>query len=401
MSRKSKLQTFADQIGFRIHRSEDSMALENIPCLLANSEFGFCTIEKSFDPESGKLTEALGGALHGVRVKITSGAGAQVFQANGDPLGNLITSDQMKWSDISIKCGSADSPVDDSSVEHLLHRYAKQIIGAREQKRSQNGGFSIHKNPFKIPNTFESRSGLMPMHDQIRNQRIVIIGLGGTGSYLLDLISKTPVAEIHCFDDDAVNWHNFMRAPGAPNENEIERVRRNELSKANYYEAKYSPLREDIIFHSIRVTDRTKFAEFLSSHQIDFAFVTIDQRIDSECPRRDEVYEALSEMKIPFIDSGISIALESDQIHGSVTTSLYENGSQVWQRSIPNARVLGNAPGYRNVQVPEANALAASLATMEWRRYTGQYASKSKAFLHKFRLESAKVLWPLENSEEL
>ena len=47
--------------------------------------------------------------------------------------------------------------------------------------------------------------------------------------------------------------------------------------------------------------------------------------------------------------------------------------------------------GYRNVQLPEVNALAASLAVMEWRRRTGQYLSDSTSFLHKFRLESAGV----------
>jgi hypothetical protein len=32
--------------------------------------------------------------------------------------------------------------------------------------------------------------------------KIAIIGLGGTGSYVLDLAAKTPVKEIHLFDGD-------------------------------------------------------------------------------------------------------------------------------------------------------------------------------------------------------
>ena len=56
------------------------------------------------------------------------------------------------------------------------------------------------------------------------------------------------------------------------------------------------------------------------------------------------------------------------------------------------ARVEGNVPGYRNVQLPEVNALAASLAVMEWRRRTEQYVSESASFLHKFRLETPRIV---------
>lgn len=38
------------------------------------------------------------------------------------------------------------------------------------------------------------------------------------------------------------------------------------------------------------------------------------------------------------------------------------------------------------------NALAATLAVMEWRRRTGQYVDESTSFLHKFRLEKARVI---------
>ena len=49
-------------------------------------------------------------------------------------------------------------------------------------------------------------------------------------------------------------------------------------------------------------------------------------------------------------------------------------------------------PGYRNVQLPEVNGLAASLAVIEWRRRTEQYLSKSTSFLHKCRLETPRIV---------
>ena len=38
------------------------------------------------------------------------------------------------------------------------------------------------------------------------------------------------------------------------------------------------------------------------------------------------------------------------------------------------------------------NALAASLAVMEWRRRTEQYVSESASFLHRFRLERPRIV---------
>jgi hypothetical protein len=43
---------------------------------------------------------------------------------------------------------------------------------------------------------------------------IGIVGLGGTGSYVLDLVAKTPVPAIHLFDGDEFLQHNAFRAPG-------------------------------------------------------------------------------------------------------------------------------------------------------------------------------------------
>ena len=144
--------------------------------------------------------------------------------------------------------------------------------------------------------------------------------------------------------------------------------------------------------HDIRIGAPGVFAEFMSVHPVDFAFVCIDQDEDSKLPRQDVVYASLSEAGVPFIDSGVSITLSNDKVAGAVTTSAYADGSLGWKECIPNAKVDGDMLGYRNVQLPEVNALAASLAVMEWRRWTGQYVTDSGvSSLHKFRLESGKV----------
>ena len=189
---------------------------------------GTCTIEKSYDPASGKPDERIGGAVHGVRIEPGEAIDGRVYNADGTAIGNHIAGDGKTWSNISIKKGSQGSPEDDRSARDLIHRYAKQIVGAVSADRLLR--YRIHLRsggPFKIPNTFEARAALGPVQDRIRDQRIAIIGLGGTGAYVLNLIAKTPVPEIHLLDADQVEWHTFMRAPGAPTGDEIESQRRN------------------------------------------------------------------------------------------------------------------------------------------------------------------------------
>ena len=392
MSRKDRLTAFGEQAGFTVAVETDVVRAIGVPCLLADGVVGTCTIGKSYDPASDKPDERIGGAVHGVRIEPDEAKDGCVYNADGTPIGNHIGGDGETWSNISIKKGGQGSPEEDGSASDLVHRYAKQIVGAVSAAGYSETASLAKRGPFRIPNTFEARAALGPVQDRIRDKRIAIIGLGGTGAYVLDLVAKTPVSEIHLLDADHVEWHTFVRAPGAPTAGEIESLRGNALTKVAYYHSRYASLREGIYTHAVRIDSPSMFATFLSSHPVDFAFVCIDQQKDSDSPRQDVVYEALCEAEIPFIDSGVSIALEDHKVRGAVTTSFYAKGSEAWREAIPNARVEGNAPGYRNVQLPEVNALAASLAVMEWRRRTEQYVSGSASFLHRFRLETARVI---------
>ena len=390
MSRKDRLTAFGEQAGFTASIESDVVRAVGVPCLLADGIVGTCTIEKSYDPASGKPTDRIGGAVHAVRITADEEHDGRTYHADGNPIESYIDGDGKTWSNISIRKGGRGSPEEDGSASDLIHRYAKQIVGAVSAAGYSETAFLAMPGPFKIPNTFEARAALGPVQDRIRDQRIAIIGLGGTGAYVLDLIAKTPVIEIHILDSDDVKWHNFMRAPGAPTAEEIELRRKGRLRKVDYYHSKYASLREGIHPHAVRVDSPSILGEFLTAHPIDYAFVCIDQLTEGDSPRQDVVYCALSEAAVPFIDSGVSITVEDRAVRGAVTTSAYGAGSMAWKDAIPNARVEGNVPGYRNVQLPEVNALAASLAMMEWRRRTEQYVDESTSFLHKCRLEKPK-----------
>ena len=393
MSRKDPLTAFGEQAGFEIEVGSDEVRATGVPCLLAGGAFGSCTIATSYDSASGKPDKRIGGDVHAVQITVDNESDGLVYNADGTPIGNCIDGDGKTWSNISIKKGSQSSPEEDSSAIELVYRYAKQIIGAASWAGHAQTSFIAVPDPFTIPNTFESRAAIGPVQNRIRGQSIAIIGLGGTGAYVLDLIAKTPVKNIHLFDSDEVHWHNFMRAPGAPTTQEIEAKSESDLLKVDYYHSKYSDLREGVQPHAIRVETASEFIGFLKDHPIDYAFVCVDQLTEGDWSRQDVIYAALAEAGVPFIDSGVSITVEDQAVSGSITISAYEAGSAAWD-TIPNGRVVGNMPGYRNVQLPEVNALAAALAVMEWRRRTEQYVSESVSYLHKFRLEKPSIVIP-------
>ena len=394
MSHKDRLTAFGEQAGFRVRAESDIVRAIRVPCLLAGGVVGTCTVEKSCEAASGKPDDRVGGAVHAVRITTDAEHDGLVYHADGTPIGNHVGGDGKTWSNISIRKGGRRGPENDESASDLVHRYVKQIVGALSAAGYSETASLATRGPFTIPNTFEARAAIGPVQDRIRDQRIAIIGLGGTGAYVLDLVAKTPVKEIHLLDSDDVQWHTLMRAPGAPTAEEIESVRKGHLRKVDYYYSKYASLREGIHRHTIRVERPSIFIDFLSAHSIDLAFVCIDQLTDGTSSRQDAVYCALSEAGIPFIDSGVSITVEDSAVRGAVTTSFYEAGSLAWKNAIPNARVEGNVPGYRNVQLSEVNALAAALAVMEWRRRTEQYASKPASLLHKFRIEKPSIVTP-------
>ena len=393
MSRKERLAEFAGQAGFVVEVESDALRAVRVPCLFVGGVPGTCTIETSCDPSTGRPDNRIGGDVHAVRITTDEEHDGRVYQADGTAIGNYVGGDGKTWSNISIKKGWQRSPEVDATASDLIHRYAKHIVGAVAAAGYSEPAALTIPDPFHIPNTFEARAAIASVQDRIRGQRIAIIGLGGTGAYLLDLIAKTPVSKIHLLDSDCVDWHTLKRAPGAPTAEEIELVRSGSLLKVNYYHSKYAPFRDGIYPHPVRVDSPSMFAEFLSDHPVDYAFVCIDQLADGDSARQDAVYSAVTQAGVPFIDSGVSITLEDCAVTGAVTTSAYDAGSDAWKDVIPNARLEGGAPGYRNVQLPEVNVAAAMFAVMEWRRRTGQYASQSPSFYQKFRFEKGRMFY--------
>lgn len=249
---------------------------------------------------------------------------------------------------------------------HKLTHYA-QVMG-RCARRIDPGAFvragrlvlsTDPNDPFVFMETASSRAGITRMNERLSGDRIGIVGLGGTGSYILDYVSKTRVAKIHLFDGDRFEQHNAFRAPGPTTIEELEK----KPTKAELYCERYSKMRKGISAHAIDV--HAENVEVLG--ELDFVFVAVD---DNET--RQWLLQTLEGMAVPFVDVGMGIEKTDDKLLGVVRTSFCETvKSSAERRGEGVHRDVGEYE--RNVQIVELNALNAALAVIRWKKYRGFY----------------------------
>lgn len=211
---------------------------------------------------------------------------------------------------------------------------------------------------FVYMDTASSRAGIMALNAKLATQRIAIVGLGGSGSYLMDYVAKTHVREIHLFDGDRFLQHNAFRAPGAHGLDAL----RPQPNKAEHFAAVYSKLRKNIVAHPYQL-DAVNVQELTG---FDFVFLAMDEG----APKRSLI-KHLREQGIPFVDVGMGLDLTDGKIGGvlRVTTGTPAQHDHVDHR-IPFGD--GEDDLYaRNIQIPELNALNAALAVVKWKKLAG------------------------------
>ena len=214
---------------------------------------------------------------------------------------------------------------------------------------------------FKYADTASSRAGIAVASAKLELGKIGIVGTGGTGSYILDLVAKTPVKEIHLFDGDIMLNHNAFRSPGAPS---VEELREKPL-KAEYFQKLYSKMRRGIVAHPGYVTE----ANVQELKQLDFVFLSMDGG-----PAKQFIVQKLQEWGVPFIDVGMGLELVKGAIGGilTVTTSTKGKTDHVLSR-IPVLTADKNNDYSRNIQVADLNALNAAMAVIKWKKLVGFY----------------------------
>jgi molybdopterin/thiamine biosynthesis adenylyltransferase len=188
---------------------------------------------------------------------------------------------------------------------------------------------------FKYLDTFSGGAVVSGIARKLELDKVAVIGLGGTGSYLLDLVAKTPVKQIHLFDGDLFYDHNAFRTPGAASIDELCA----QPTKVAYLEAHYSKMRYGIVAHpyNISVSNLTEL------QGMDFVFICID----GQAVKR-QIINYLEDQGASFIDVGMDVYVSEDALGGvvRVTTSTPDKREHVYQRL---ALSEADEDNYRNV----------------------------------------------------
>ena len=251
---------------------------------------------------------------------------------------------------------------------HKMTSYANILSGPAEVLRP---GVSprVFREPeeeedsvFNYTETASDRVGIGALTEKLAGERLAIIGLGGTGSYVLDLVAKTPVRGIGLFDDNEFLQHNAFRSPGAPTLGELRKAPK----KVEYLKSIYSNMHRGIVAHAVEL-DASNI-DLLDG--VTFAFLCMDA---GEAKRL--IVRKLEEIGAAFVDVGMGLELDDGSLGGilRVTASTPEKRDHVHQGRIPFAGGGKDDIYASNIQVADLNALNAVLAVVKWKKIRGFY----------------------------
>ena len=214
---------------------------------------------------------------------------------------------------------------------------------------------------FKYIDTASTRAEIGSVTAKLATVRkVAIVGLGGTGSYVLDFVAKTPVGEIHLFDGDEFLQHNAFRSPGAPSLEELV----TKPKKAVYFKGIYDKMRNGIFVHETYIGPENVD----ELRDMNFVFICL------EGPAKKLIVEKLEEFGIAFIDVGMGVYLSEGSLGGILRTTT----STPTQRDHVRTRISFSDDTDRNeynvnIQIADLNALNAALAVIKWKKLMGFY----------------------------
>lgn len=214
---------------------------------------------------------------------------------------------------------------------------------------------------FKFQDTLTSRAQIGDLNAGFANEVVAVIGLGGTGGYLLDMLVKCPIPEIRGFDGDNFYVHNAFRSPGSLDASDLGKA------KAEVYQGRYENFRNGLRLESTYIDQSS--AEALAG--VTFVFVCVDKG-----SARSSIFDLLIELGIPFIDVGMGLKRKDGPICGMLRVTYYskENAAAMLARQLAE---MSDTPDnlYRaNIQIAELNAMNACLALVRYKQLRGFYA---------------------------
>jgi len=217
---------------------------------------------------------------------------------------------------------------------------------------------------FKFHDTLTSRAEITDLAAKFKDDVIAVIGLGGTGAFVLEFLAKTPVREVRAFDPDHFHVHNAYRSPGRLDVTELGKP------KADVYQARYENFRNGLSVER-KFIDASSVDDLIG---VTFAFVCVDRGSS-----RAGIFDVLISKGIPFIDVGMGLRRKHGALSGMLRTTYYPVADATTLRDMGLAE-LSDSPDdlYRaNIQIGELNALNASMAVIRYKQLRGFYREDS------------------------
>jgi len=210
-------------------------------------------------------------------------------------------------------------------------------------------------SPLRFPDTMSSRYHINDVSSLLRGKSVAIIGLGGTGSYILDFLARTHLERIALFDDDKVHVHTIFRIPGFI-ARAIGQLKVHALAQQyGQWHAGLNPVPERVTPANIE-----RLSEF------DFVFVSVD-----DGPSRQSIVDWLSTRGIPYVDCGMGVDRSLVGLSGFVRITGADRKS--YEDNVNSARLpTENAKlnEYRKqAQITELNALNAAMAVIRFKQH--------------------------------
>ncbi len=365
INRSPDLKRLRDE-GYEVEVRSNLLLIKHVPYVNSNREIKFGTLVESELSLAGEVTTTP--STHVVHF-----AGDHPCNKDGSEIVKIKHQSSQKSLDRDLVVHHSFSSKPPSGYKDYHEKMTTYVAIVSSPAQSINPEvtartFSVieseeDESVFNYIDTASSRAEINVVTRKLELGKIGIVGLGGTGSYVLDLVAKTPVREIHIFDGDKFLQHNAFRSPGAPSIDDL----KTEPKKVAYFKDQYSRMHRNIVAHEYYI-DASNVDQLRG---MDFVFLSLDKG-----GAKKLIVETLEEFGIPFIDVGMGVDVVDESLLGilRITSSSVNKRKHVRDKNrIPFSDGDGNNDYDRNIQIADLNALNAALAVIKWKKLFGFY----------------------------
>ncbi len=348
--------------GLEISIDSGYLAVSNIPYVTSAKKIDYGSLAIQLTLSGEKTTKP--------KTHVVNFTGEAPCNRDGTPIRAIehsVTVQQLTQKLKSQRTFSNKPPGGYADYYHLISRYVQILSEPASSLDPQATPHTfkvikdeVDKSPFVYTDTNSSRAGINPASEKLFGLRIGIVGLGGTGSYILDQVAKTPILEIHLYDDDSFLQHNAFRSPSAPTIEELNA----KSKKVDYFHKLYSSMHKGIHPHP----DRIGPSNVGELENLDFVFVCVDRG-----SARKLIMNRLEKADTRFIDVGMGVQLINDGLIATVrSTSSVPGMREHLKKRISFEDPIDDAYS-SNIQISELNMLNAAMAVIKWKKLVGFY----------------------------